>query len=311
MHKAITKPLDLFTIKLAGLNVHLGAGGRGQAAEVEALLREPSFFCDFVRAPEDFQLKQRTFQFTSPVVSPWKRNNTVHGRFYPVGEDWRQRTTVVLLHGWNQELGYRMLFPYLARWLNAAGVNAMLFELPYHSRRKPRGRGEIRNFIADDLRHVAMAAHQAMADARALVCWLEEQGCEHVGLWGISLGGWLGGLLACVEPRLKFAVLMMPVARMDRVIMELEFCEPIRRSLGGATVELEPLNLATHQPKMSAENVLFVAGEHDLFTPVEAIDELARTWKGATLWRILHGHISGMMSASVMKRTVAWIAKRN
>jgi len=310
VHGAFVKPLDWFAIKLAALSVHRNAGGRGQAKEVEALLHEPSFFCDFVTAPKDFQRKRRRFQFTSPVVSSWKRNNTVHGRFFSAAGTFPEHATVVLLHGWNQELGYRTLFPYLARRLNAAGVNAVMIELPYHCQRKPRERGAIRNFIADDLRHVAMATHQALADARALVAWLEKEGCGNIGVWGISLGAWLGGLLACVEPRLKFAVLMTPVARMDRVIAELEFCEPIRRSLGGATVRLEPLNLISHQPKMATENILVVASEHDLFAPVETAEELARAWKEPVLWRMRHGHISVMLSAPVMERTVKWIARR-
>lgn len=310
MHGTFAKPLDWFAIKLASSCVHRKAGGRGQAKEVEALLHDPSFFCDFVKAPEVFRLKRRLFQFTSPVVSPWKRNNTVHGRLFPVAGTFREHPTVILLHGWNQELGYRTLFPYLARRLNAAGVNAVLFELPYHRQRKPRGRGAIRNFIADDLRHVAMATHQALADARALVAWLEKEGCRNIGVWGISLGGWLGGLLACVEPRLKFAVLMTPVARMDRVIAELGFCEPIRRSLGGATVRLEPLNLVSHRPRMAPENILVVASEHDLFAPVETVEELAVEWGNPVMWRMRHGHISMMLSAPVMERTVKWIAQR-
>jgi dienelactone hydrolase len=310
VHGTIAKPIDWLAIKLAGLCVHRGAGGRGQAKEVEGLLHEPSFFCDFASAPKDFQLKRRTFQFTSPVVSPWRRNNTVHGRWFPAGGTFPEHATVVLLHGWNQELGYRTLFPYLARRLNAAGVNAVMIELPYHRQRKPRGRGAIRNFIADDLRHVAMATHQALADVRALVGWLEEEGCRNIGVWGISLGGWLSGLLACVEPRLKFAVLMTPVARMDRVIAELEFCEPIRRSLGGEKVNLEPMNLVSHRLKMSPENVLVVASEHDLFAPLKAVEELVVEWGNPVLWRTRHGHISVMLSAPVMERTVKWIARR-
>jgi predicted alpha/beta hydrolase family esterase len=103
---------------------------------------------------------------------------------------------------------------------------------------------------------------------------------------------------------------MTPVARMDRVIAELEFCEPIRRSLGGATVRLEPLNLASHRPKMSPGNILVVASEHDLFAPVETVEELVAEWGNPVLWRMRHGHISMMLSAPVMERTVKWIARR-
>jgi len=35
-----------------------------------------------------------------------------------------------------------------------------------------------------------------------LIAWLEEQGCPRIGLWGISLGAWLSGLLAREDARL-------------------------------------------------------------------------------------------------------------
>jgi dienelactone hydrolase len=309
VHKAITKPIDWCTIKLARLSVRSRTGKRGQAAEVEKLLAHRDFFGDFVTVPADFRVgAQRVFTFTSPVTSPWPRNNTVHGRLFAAGKDWRDRPTVLLLHGWNAELGYRTLFPYLARRLNKAGLNAVIIELPYHRQRKPRGPGAIRNFIADDLMHVVLAVHQSIADARAVVAWLTAQGCPQIGVWGISLGGWLTGLLACVEPRVHVAVLMTPVVRMDRVITDLEFCEPIRRSLGGATVRLEPLNLATHQPLPAPENILIVASEHDLFAPIATIEDLHRTWGQPELWRHRHGHISLMMSAPIMAKTVRWMA---
>jgi len=307
----LARALDWFSIKLATLAVHRTAGGHGHAAEVETLLHDPRFFCDFVGAPKDLRIEGRSFSFSSPVRSAWERNNTVHGRFFPASGTWQTAATVVLLHGWNHELGYETLFPWLARRLNAAGLNAATFELPYHRHRKPREPGAIRNFIADDLRHVAMAAHQALADARALIAWLSVQGSGRVGVWGISLGGWLAGLLACVEERLGFAVLMTPVARMDRVIAELEFCEPIRRSLGGARVRMEPLNLMSHRPKVRPQDILVVASEHDLFAPVETVEELVGCWGAPTLWRLPHGHISIILSASVMQRTVQWIVERS
>jgi len=41
------------------------------------------------------------------------------------------------------------------------------------------------------------AARQSLADTRALLGWLKAQGSARVGLWGISLGAWLTGLLIC------------------------------------------------------------------------------------------------------------------
>jgi hypothetical protein len=308
VHAVVTKPLDWFSIQLARLSVRDGAAVDGQLAAAEALLHRREFFGDFAGVPADLHFtSKRAFRFTSLVTSPWKHNNIVHGRLFAAKPG---APTVVLLHGWNAEMGYRTLFPYLARRLNSVGVSAAMFELPYHSQRKPRGRGAVRNLISGDLLHVVHALHQSIVDARALVAWLRAQGDPPVGVWGISLGAWLAGMLACVEPHLQFAAMMTPVVRMDRVIAELDFCKPIRRRLHGASMRLEPLNLITHRLRLAPADVLVVASEHDLFARIETIEELHRVWGEPELWRARHGHISLMMSGPYMERIVGWIAAK-
>jgi len=310
VYKALAQPLDWFSIKLAGLSVHRGAVAT-QVAAAESLLEEPSFFADFAGLPPDLRFtSRRRFQFTSAVTSGWERNNTVHGRFYPVGPAWPAHPTVMLLHGWNAEMGYATLFRWLARRLTATGVNAVMFELPYHRQRKPRGRGVPDNFMSDDLLHVARAAHQALADARALLAWLVAHSDRPIGVWGISLGGWLAGMLACHEPRVAAAVLMTPVARMDRVINELGFCAPLRRRLGGRAVRVGPLNLISHRPRLPVGKVLLIASEHDLFAPIDSLEELWRAWGAPVFWRPRHGHISAMMAAPLQEKAVRWLARR-
>jgi len=309
MRAALAKPLDWCTIQLARLSVRDGIGAHEQLTEVEAIIESPDFLCDFVTTPKDLRfVSKRAFQFTSPVTSPWERNNTVHGRFFVASECWQDNPTVILLHGWNAQMAYRTLFPHVARRLVKRGVNTLMFELPYHGQRKPRGKGAVNNFLSGDLVHVVQAVHQAVADARTLVAWLNEQGSPRIGLWGISLGAWLSGLLACSEVRVDFAVLMTPVSRMDRVIAELDFCAPIRRSLRGAKPRLDSLNLTARQPKLAPDDILVVASEHDLFAPIATVEELCETWGGPELWRIQHGHISVLMSMPVMERAIRWVA---
>ena len=312
MHAVLTKPLDWFSIQLARLSVHNGNGAGCQATAAEELLHHPDFFCDFVQAPRDLAFtSDRGFRFTSPIQTLWAKNNIVYGKLFPCAEDWQQNPMVILLHGWNAESSYRVLFPYLAWRLNCVSLNAVMIELPYHSHRKPRGRGAVKNFLSDDLFQVAGATRQALADARALVAWLREQGLPFVGLWGFSLGAWLSGLLACTEPRIGSAVLTTPVSRIDRVIDELDFCRPIRKRLEGVDVRLDRLNLISHRPKLLPENILLVASEHDLFAPLETTEELWLAWNKPTIWRTRQGHISALMCAPVMERTVQWLAERS
>lgn len=251
-----------------------------------------------------------SFHFQSPVRSPSKRNNRVGGQFYEgQGERGGNRPAVVLLHGWNGEYGYWFHFPLLARRLVRRGLTVVMIEMPYHGSRKPKS-GVVRNFLSGDLGHMMDATRQAVADIRALVGWLERQGYGPIGYWGMSLGAWLGGLAASVDCRLSHGVLVTPVPRIDRAIQALEFCRHIRASMEGLEIAVEELNLKENPPLGPAKNFLLVEGLYDLFAPVETIEELWRTWGEPEIWRVRHGHISVLLSVTVMEATVRWLSAR-
>ena len=311
MHAALTKPLDWLAIQLGWSSVRRSPVIVRSGAELAAALSSCEWTTEFVTPPTDLALTERmAFHFTSLLATPWPANNTVHGRLFPCGADWRQRPTVVLLHGWNGELQFATHFPYWARKLRRVGVNAAMIELPYHGRRRPRGPGAVTNFISGDVLRVLEATRQALADVRALVAWLAGQGCPAVGLWGVSLGAWLSGLLACIEPRLQFAVLLSPVADIERAVGELAFCEPIRRALANTPVPLRALNLAAQQPRLPPDRILILKSEHDLLAPAQTIEELWEAWRRPELWRLPHGHISVLLDWVVLERTVRWIGKK-
>jgi pimeloyl-ACP methyl ester carboxylesterase len=248
-----------------------------------------------------------SFQFASPIQTAAPLNNTVHGRFYPAAEKWTKHPTVILLHGWDAEICYQKLFPRLARRLKRLGLNTALLELPYHMQRRPRT-GPVTDFISPDLARMLEASRQALADTQTLGFWLRSQGSPAVGVWGFSLGAWLSGLLASIESDLSFAVLATPIARLDRVIAELPFCEPVRQSLQRQPVDLGFLNLAGHPPLIEPRRILLVESRYDLFAPAETVEELWRAWNGPEIWRLSHGHISVLFSMPVMDRIGRWIA---
>lgn len=279
--------------------------------EIEAALRVAVSDGEVAEAPRDFALDNEfRFRFTSEIATSWTPNNIVRGRLFARGADWRARPSVVLLHGWNGEAACWSLFPLWARRLARAGMNAALIELPYHGRRRHHGDGLAANFLSGDVVHVATAVRQALADARALIAWLAREGSPRVGVWGMSLGAWLSGWLACVEPRLGFAVLLSPVVDIARAVRELAFCGPLRRSLAGSDAGLERLNLAAHRPWLAPERILIVKPEHDLLAAGETIEALWRAWRHPDIWRLPHGHISVMMDLSVARRVVEWIRER-
>ena len=221
-----------------------------------------------------------------------------------------QRPSVVLVHGWNGELGYHFQFPFLARLLNRFGVNAAMIELPYHARRRPREVGAINNFISHDLVRMLEATQQAMSDLRAMLAWLRGQGAPLAGLWGISLGAWLTGLVAATDSDVRFAVLMSPVVSLDHAIRDLPFCAPIRESLGGRAFNLSKLNLVSHVPGCAPEGVLLLESLQDLFAPPETVEQVWKAWNKPEIWRVRHGHISILASLPVMHRVSRWVSRK-
>ena len=285
-------------------------GCKPQPDAAEALMSNDDFFTPRVGVPKLIFASEERFEFHSQVQTPFVQNNSVYGWLFRCHHAWTKKPTVILLHGWNDDLNYRFRFPWFARQINRFGINCAILELPYHFQRRPAPPAAVRNFISEDVLRTVEATHQAISDIRALAAWLREQGSEQVSIWGISLGGWLAGLTICNDEQFHSAVLVTPVARMDRMIAETAFVAPIRHALRGAKINLGPFNLDNHQPRIAKENILLVEAKYDRFVPPETVEDLWQTWEKPEVWRRNCGHITVMISPGVMKSTGKWLASR-
>jgi hypothetical protein len=250
------------------------------------------------------------FRFASPRPTAHAVNNIVHGRLYRCDDRWRQKPVILLLHGWNDSLNHHFFFPRHARQLNQMGLSAATLQLPWQFDRRPRELGAWGHFLCADVLHTVEATLQAMAEIRSFIDWLTGQACPFVGLWGVSMGAWLAGLTLCHDSRIGSAVLTVPVARLDRLIEEVAFCETIRCALQGRRVDLHRLNLVSNRPVIARENILLVEAEHDLFVAKENVEDLWRAWDKPEIWRYRSGHISVLWAPGLSNRVVRWIAAR-
>jgi dienelactone hydrolase len=307
----LCKWLDAWVIRSAAARMPGPCGCDPQLDAAEGLIRSEDFFRTPVEAAKLEFLQGERFRFQSPIQTPFDHNNVVYGRLYRSGENWQSRPSVILLHGWNDELNHRFRFPTLARQFNRAGINCAMIELPYHFQRKPHPPATVQNFISEDILRTVEATQQSLADIRALAGWLREQGSEQVSIWGISLGAWLAGLAICHGEQFHSAVLLTPVARMDRMIAETAFVEPVRRALKGGNVDLSIFNLREHEPQIPRENILLVEAKYDRFVPAETVEELWNAWNQPEIWRRNCGHVTAMMSFGLMKSTAEWVASRS
>jgi pimeloyl-ACP methyl ester carboxylesterase len=264
------------------------------------------------------------FKFPSPKPCEFAENNVVHGRLYRRAKDWQKFPTLILLHGSLDFFNHRYRFPLMVPAIHRAGFNAATLAAPYHFQRRVRRKfawdhlqsAELVEFALDHLRS-AEALGQAVAEIRALTGWLLDQGCPSVALLGISLGGWLAGLTATRDSRLKAIILVAPRVRSNYGVMRGErvLWTPVRKALERRKAALEawdktPTNLTLSQPVIPKENILFIQGRYDLLAMPEYTEELWQKWKQPEIWRLPHGHISLVGVPGLTGRVLRWLSPR-
>ncbi len=151
-------------------------------------------------------------------------NTVVHARWWRHAD--RGRPTVLCLHGYASGNPRVDALAFGARRLYRAGYDVVLYTLPFHWRRMPRGASKSGEAFFDrDPARVNEAFAQTIFEARALMRHLAAAGAGPIGAFGMSLGAYATALLAAVERELAFAIAMIPVASLS----ELVWGEPLHR----------------------------------------------------------------------------------
>ncbi|SRR6266581_2744665 len=277
-----------------------------QLEEALEFLNGPDFF---PAASDPAQVEfdgPRHFKFPTPCPDKIEENNIVYGRLDRCAERWQERPAIILLDG-AFGVGYHTAFPWLARRINRAGFNAATLVAPYTLQRRPR------RPMAENCLEFARAMAQNVAEIRALTGWLLDEGCPSVALVGFSFGGWLAGLTACSDTRIACAVLTVPAVRLthSQPVVWRRAREAIR-ALRPAQEAMDTtrLNLVLSTPVIPKENVLLIEGIYDLFAAAQPIEELWQKWQQPQIWRLPHGHISGLFVPGLTGRVLRWLKSR-
>lgn len=189
------------------------------------------------------------------------------------------RPVAILIHGYlgGMHRTERRVWP-MSFW-RRLGMDVALFVLPFHGRRAERRFGSKPPFPGADPRITNEGFRQAMRDLQGFVGWLVERGHPHVGVMGMSLGGFSTALAATLETRLAFAIPIIPLASIAATARQNghlgttpEEEEAQYRALDAVYRVTSPLH---RTPVVPPNRMLIIAGAADRITPMAHAQNLA------------------------------------
>jgi dienelactone hydrolase len=218
------------------------------------------------------------------------QNRTAAARLFL--HDGPARPAVLLIHGyrcgqWSIE---ERVWP--IDWLFERGLDVVIPVLPFHAVRAHRSAAAL--FPSSDPRMTVEGFRQSVHDLRALMDLLRDRGASAAGAMGMSLGGYTTSLLATVDPKLDFAVPMIPLASIadlaragGRLVGDAEQQRLQFEALEGALRVVSPL---ARPSQIDADRVLILAAAGDRITPPTHARWLADHF-GAPLTMFHGGHL--------------------
>jgi hypothetical protein len=156
------------------------------------------------RQAEEGRLAPAEFlRFTSPERTPYPENDLVNARWYPAPahkDPARPKQAIVVLPQWNSD-GFS--HNSLCTIFNRMGISALRLSMPYHDIRRPAELERSDYSVSANIGRTLMACRQAVIEIRCCLDWLEEQGYEHFGVLGTSLGSCYAYLASAHDKRIR------------------------------------------------------------------------------------------------------------
>ena len=222
-------------------------------------------------------------RFTSPERTPYPENDQVNARWYPAPEHKdpaRPRQAIIVMPQWNAD-GFS--HNALCEMFNSMGISALRLSKPYHDIRRPAELERSDYAVSSNIGRTISACRQAVVDIRCCLDWLEEQGYEHFGVLGTSLGSCYGFLASAHDPRLRVNAFNHASTSFGDVVWAGQSTRHIRQGLveAGLTQDriralwavVSPVNYYTQFSSEKAngpgKRVMLVYANYDLTFPLE------------------------------------------
>jgi dienelactone hydrolase len=258
--------------------------------------RHPQLFPTNVRPEtlaQDEELKQQAaegkipkaqyLRFTSPERTPYPENDLVNARWFPAPahkDPARPKQAIVVMPQWNAD-GFS--HNSLCTIFNRMGVSALRLSKPYHDIRRPAELERSDYAVSANVGRTISACRQAVVDIRCCLDWLEEQGYEHFGVLGTSLGSCYGYLASAHDARLRVNAFNHASTAFGDVVWAGQSTRHIREAVAAAGLTqdrlrdlwatVSPISYYTKfaRPEVGGprKRVLLVYAKYDLTFPLE------------------------------------------
>jgi hypothetical protein len=239
---------------------------------------------------------ERSIEFPSPVQSDSPENDRVRGvRWHGDGNDSAPAALVTSHGAFAPSFAAERLLsvPLLRR-----EVHCFALAHPYHMERAPAASEYSGQYLlSGDVPRFLDGVVQSVAEIRALVAALREDGYEDIYLSGISLGGNVAAQ-ALTMADVDGAVLAIPAVDMAETHLRAPIAKGMRRAARRAGFSDDQVRAAMRpitprllgNPVPDPADVHVAYGQWDRQAPPEPIEALLGEWTGATATRYPAGH---------------------
>jgi len=246
------------------------------------------------RMAEEGKLAPAQFlRFTSPERTPHPENDVVNARWYPAPEHKdpsRPKQAIVVLPQWNSD-GFS--HNSLCTIFNRMGVSALRLSMPYHDIRRPAELERSDYAVSANVGRTLMACRQAVIDIRCCLDWLQEQGYEHFGVLGTSLGSCYAYLASSHDKRIRVNAFNHASTAFGDVAWAGQSTRHIKQALEEAGMTQErvrelwaAISPCYYYPKMAGEEaaghlkkILLIYATYDLTFPRQYSLEVVKSFR--------------------------------
>jgi hypothetical protein len=232
-------------------------------------------------------------RFTSAERTPYPENDLVNARWYPAPahkDPNRPKQAIVVMPQWNADA---FSHNSLCTIFNKMGISALRLSKPYHDIRRPVELERSDFAVSANIGRTLSACRQAVVDIRCCLDWLEEQGYEHFGVLGTSLGSCYAFLASAHDRRLRVNAFNHASTAFGDVVWAGQSTRHVKQALSEAGLTQDRIRAlwaaaspCSFYPKLMRpevdgpnKKVLLVYANYDLTFPLEYSLQVVEAFK--------------------------------